>query len=553
MGGKYEICLVHPENMWIDYYNYVFNHDFSYLPCNNDYFKNVNTYSWLCEEYEWYKCFEDYKYMFLYQLDGWIFKDELQLFLDMDYDYIGGPWCAKHYEFEEDCVGNGGVSLRKISKFMEVLETLDRTKYPKRHVNLEDLLFCQSLANLFHFPDVYTASLFCFDDDPDYWYNYNCHQLPMCAHGWDQRLNFWESIIYPETAPKKEPEIHDKPDHKDNHKKDNHKDKSEHKDKHKDNKEKHKKEVYSAPVIQENEQNNEKDLRIALCAIAKNENLYIREWVEYYKKLGITKIFLYDNNDIDGEMFEDVIEDYINDKFVTVLNIRGRIFGTKDEFGKNLQTYVYEACYDAVKNHFDWICFFDIDEFLTIKSGTFNEFLRRKCFEEYDTILVNWENYNDNGLVEYDPRPVMERFTTVAKGRFIRPNFQCKSIVRCGRPHINFKDNIIHHKFLLDGIRVCNADGDKCMEITSPNLSKVTYNNAYLKHYVTKTIGEYIKRYLGRNDSRSRSTNPHKFKLNEVVKHFFMINKQTEEKQKFIENYVKQLESSNMCNIKDGE
>lgn len=77
MGGKYEICLIHPENMWIDYYNYVFNHDFSYLPCNDDYFKNVNTYSWLCEEYEWYKCFEDYKYMFLYQLDGWIFKDEL--------------------------------------------------------------------------------------------------------------------------------------------------------------------------------------------------------------------------------------------------------------------------------------------------------------------------------------------------------------------------------------------------------------------------------------------------------------------------------------------
>jgi ABC-type branched-subunit amino acid transport system substrate-binding protein len=51
--------------------------------------------------------------------------------------------------------------------------------------------------------------------------------------------------------------------------------------------------------------------KVALCAIAKNENLYIREWVNWYKKLGVSKIFLYDNNDIDGEHFEDVISDYI--------------------------------------------------------------------------------------------------------------------------------------------------------------------------------------------------------------------------------------------------
>ena len=31
---------------------------------------------------------------------------------------------------------------------------------------------------------------------------------------------------------------------------------------------------------------------IALCVIAKNENLYIKEFVEYYKNLGIKKIYL---------------------------------------------------------------------------------------------------------------------------------------------------------------------------------------------------------------------------------------------------------------------
>ena len=31
------------------------------------------------------------------------------------------------------------------------------------------------------------------------------------------------------------------------------------------------------------------------------ENKYIREFVEFYEKHGVDKIFLYDNNDIDGE------------------------------------------------------------------------------------------------------------------------------------------------------------------------------------------------------------------------------------------------------------
>ncbi len=37
------------------------------------------------------------------------------------------------------------------------------------------------------------------------------------------------------------------------------------------------------------------------------ENHYIREWIEYYLNLGVDKIFLYDNNDINGEKFEDEI------------------------------------------------------------------------------------------------------------------------------------------------------------------------------------------------------------------------------------------------------
>ena len=37
-------------------------------------------------------------------------------------------------------------------------------------------------------------------------------------------------------------------------------------------------------------------MKIALVCIAKNEDDYIEEWVNYHLKLGFSKIFIYENN-----------------------------------------------------------------------------------------------------------------------------------------------------------------------------------------------------------------------------------------------------------------
>ena len=48
-------------------------------------------------------------------------------------------------------------------------------------------------------------------------------------------------------------------------------------------------------------------LKVCLCSIGKTENLYVQEYVEYYRKLGYDKIFLYDNNDKNEEAFQDIL------------------------------------------------------------------------------------------------------------------------------------------------------------------------------------------------------------------------------------------------------
>lgn len=56
------------------------------------------------------------------------------------------------------------------------------------------------------------------------------------------------------------------------------------------------------------------EIKIGLCTLCKQENKYIREFVEHYKKLEVDKIFIYDNNDINGESFDLAIQDYCNFK-----------------------------------------------------------------------------------------------------------------------------------------------------------------------------------------------------------------------------------------------
>ena len=95
------------------------------------------------------------------------------------------------------------------------------------------------------------------------------------------------------------------------------------------------------------------NLKIGICTLGKDENKYIREFVEYYKNYGVDKIYLYDNNDIDGERFDDVINEYINNEFVEIIDWRG-VKGTSTYYG------ITDSCYQAYHDQYDWLLFYEI-------------------------------------------------------------------------------------------------------------------------------------------------------------------------------------------------
>jgi len=279
-------------------------------------------------------------------------------------------------------------------------------------------------------------------------------------------------------------------------------------------------------------------LKVALCAIAKNENLYIREWVEWYKNLGISKIFLYDNNELDGERFEEVINDYIENGFVEVINRRGIEKGCYyDENDINLQPKSYIECYENNSKYFDWFCFFDIDEFLTFRDNwNLFSFLSQDKFNNTDLILVSWQHYDDNNLLYYDSRPVTERFTHECKWY----RHGVKSIVRSNKIINDKHQGNLIHIFRLKGDKTNYANGveirDKKTWYVIPHGYHISAP-CVLNHYKTKTLQEYVKRHLGRHWGTGKKYTDHAKDINDCMIDFFKYNEETEEKLNLFKKY----------------
>jgi hypothetical protein len=91
----------------------------------NKYFGSVEAYTRLMLTEQFYRAFEDYKYILIYHLDALVFSDQLSDWCNTDLDYIGPPWfpCDDSPWVKTPRVGNGGLSLRKISSFLKVFHS----------------------------------------------------------------------------------------------------------------------------------------------------------------------------------------------------------------------------------------------------------------------------------------------------------------------------------------------------------------------------------------------------------------------------------------------
>lgn len=136
---------------------------------------------------------------------------------------------------------------------------------------------------------------------------------------------------------------------------------------------------------------------LSVCALAKNEGRYFKEWIEWHRAQGVEKFFIYDNESTDDT--KEVLEPYIKSGLVDYTYISGW----------PRQLAAYDDCLERHRFSSRWIAIIDLDEFIVpVRDESIPAFLKR-C-EAFSAVEINWLIYGSGGKREKAPGTVMERF-----------------------------------------------------------------------------------------------------------------------------------------------
>ena len=258
-------------------------------------------------------------------------------------------------------------------------------------------------------------------------------------------------------------------------------------------------------------------MRTAVVCIARLEGNYIREFIDHYRGLGFSNVIVCDNDHKDdNENLGSILKDYIDEGYVIYEDYRDKI---------GYQMKCYTEMYAKYKDKYDWIAFLDIDEFLEIPNyNRIEDYLKDKS--DFDCVMVNWVCFGDNEQIQADyTKPIQERFKEPLpldiRVQYNFPeNFHIKSILKGGLDNVVFGGN----PHCTDNhFKCCNASG---MQVENRPWQMMDYRQAYIKHYVTKSLEEWYTNKM----KRGSGDRPYETFIQFYKDRFFKYNRPTQEK-----------------------
>lgn len=225
---------------------------------------------------------------------------------------------------------------------------------------------------------------------------------------------------------------------------------------------------------------------VSICGIFKNEGLYLKEWIEFHKIVGVEHFYLYNNNSDDN--FMQILNPYIQDGTVTLV-----------EWKKNqAQMEAYHDCIAKFAKETQWLGFIDIDEFVVPKStNNIYDFLK-KFNKNRASVLIYWKMFGSSGKIDRDLNGLVINDLVVSWPKhsnigkcFLNTKYQVVE---------NDKNKSLHH---LMWARYKNTDlppvncFDKVV-LPGYNIASNVEFPIQINHYFSKTYEEYrIKKAKG--------------------------------------------------------
>lgn len=224
---------------------------------------------------------------------------------------------------------------------------------------------------------------------------------------------------------------------------------------------------------------------LGICAIAKDEDRHIREWLHYHALLGVEHVILFDNES--RVPLSHTLAEYIEHGFVTVVPI----------VGKSMQMPAYAQCLERFGQDFRWLAFIDLDEFLFPVQGEDLRLLLSD-YEEHGGLGANWCTFGSSGHVTSPDGMQIDNYR-LRYPQQDSENMLLKSIVQ---PRRVSRPNTPHHFDYPDGHTCVNEDR---VPVVSPG-SYITAKRLRVNHYFYRSQEDYVRKAeRGRADNHERN------------------------------------------------
>jgi hypothetical protein len=257
------------------------------------------------------------------------------------------------------------------------------------------------------------------------------------------------------------------------------------------NEDKIQKTIFGRNFVSNSKLNNMKQKSV-ICAIVKNEQRFIREWVEYYLKIGFERLYIYE--DYGSDSHKEQLLDYIENGQVILSNLEETGFIPLYKKGTIVQNRLYKKFFEMCKNKeidADWVGFFDVDEFMMFEDGWNLERLEEE-FSDCGGVLLSWRCFGANGHLKRPEGKVVDNYTThMPDGFKLDAHWQwnVKSLVNIK------KCKSMKHIHIFNGCEFTDhrntATGD------------LTFEKAWINHYYSKSWEDYLDRIFSRGNMQN--------------------------------------------------
>lgn len=218
--------------------------------------------------------------------------------------------------------------------------------------------------------------------------------------------------------------------------------------------------------------------KLGVAVIIKNEGMYLKEWIEYYRIIGVDKFYIFDNDSTDNTY--KILEKYIKIGLVDYEQIHG----------KSRQMDAYNKALRKSKKACKYLLVVDADEFLfSVDSNnvveTIDEIFKKN--PQIGGIGINWMIF---GSSNYQKRPnglVTQKFVYRSqydfnKNKLIKTLCNPRAVDGFLNPHYPYYDRKYYAvDMLLRPINGPYAENDSSMTLR-------------INHYFTKSREEFIKK-----------------------------------------------------------